>query len=98
MTSRQKFWLAIIPMGLAGAALLAVLISAQGWGDIARAVSAARGGLLGGVAFEIVPLTAEAPAWWILFPPKNRLHLISILWMRWVGKSVSTLLPAAQIG
>ena len=45
-----------------------------------------------------VPLFLDATAWWALFPKSERLSLWQLFWMRWIGESVSTLVPSATIG
>ena len=37
-------------------------------------------------------------SWWSLFPRSERLSLWELLWMRWIGESVSTLVPSASVG
>jgi putative membrane protein len=37
-------------------------------------------------------------SWWILFPLGDRVRYRTLFWMRWLGESVSNLLPAAQVG
>src|SRR5205807_6168265 len=39
-----------------------------------------------------------AVAWWVLFPKSDRLSLWQLFWMRWIGESVSTLVPSAAVG
>jgi putative membrane protein len=51
------------------------------------------------VAFHfLVPVFLDAIAWWVLFPGPDRLPLRKLFWMRWVGESVSTLVPSAAVG
>src|SRR4030088_2947151 len=40
----------------------------------------------------------DALTWWILFPLGERVRYQTIFWMRWLGESVSNLLPMAQVG
>jgi putative membrane protein len=40
----------------------------------------------------------DAIAWWVLFPNSDRLSLWQLFWMRWIGESVSTLVPSAAVG
>src|SRR5205807_8637560 len=37
-------------------------------------------------------------AWWVLFPKTERPRLGRVYWMRWIGESVSTLVPSAAVG
>jgi len=50
------------------------------------------------VAFHSLPLLADALAWRRLYPKRFRLPSTSYWWMRWVGESLSNLLPVAQVG
>src|SRR5262249_60177556 len=45
-----------------------------------------------------VPVFLDALAWWSLFPESERLSLWQLFWMRWIGESVSTLVPSATVG
>src|SRR5256886_7166269 len=46
----------------------------------------------------VVPVWLDALAWWALFPSAERLSLWQLFWMRWIGESVSTLVPSAAVG
>src|SRR5207237_7531604 len=46
----------------------------------------------------VVPVFLDATAWWVLFPKSDRVPLWRLLWMRWIGESVSTLVPSAAVG
>src|SRR4029453_15046999 len=45
-----------------------------------------------------VPLFLDALAWWVLFPKSDRLPLRKLFWIRWIGESVSTIVPSAAVG
>src|SRR5204863_2894200 len=45
-----------------------------------------------------VPVFLDALAWWVLFPKSDRRPLQKLFWMRWIGESVSTLVPSAAVG
>src|SRR5256886_15976755 len=45
-----------------------------------------------------VPVLLDALAWWSLFPRTERLSLWELFWMRWIGESVSALVPSAGVG
>ena len=47
---------------------------------------------------HLIPLYFDATSWRQLFPASNRLSVPSVLWMRWMRESVSTLLPVAGVG
>lgn len=78
-------------------ALLAMVLH-QGAGTVLQAVATAGWGLLLVTAFHFIPMVADTLAWRQLLPISTRPHLGRLLWMRWIGESVNSLLPAAQIG
>ncbi len=83
----------------AGAALFTVLLIREGLPQVGRAVAKAGWGIAAVVAYHfLVPLFLDATAWWSLFPKPDRLPLRKLFWMRWVGESVSTLVPSAAVG
>ena len=86
-------------LGLAGAALFTILLIRQGLPQVGAAFAAAGWAIAAVVAFHLaVPVFLDALAWWILFPKSERPALIQLLWMRWIGESVSTLVPSAAVG
>ena len=85
-------------LGITGAALFTILLIHQGAQDVVRAVAAAGWWLAVIAAFHLLPLFLDAFEWSILFPPKRRLQLRTIYWVRWLGESFSNLVPAAQVG
>jgi putative membrane protein len=85
-------------LGLAGAALFTVLLVHQGASDVVRALAAVGGWLALIAAFHLVPMLLDGLSWWILFPHGDQVRYQTIFWMRWLGESVSNLLPAAQVG
>ena len=85
-------------LGLAGAALFTVLLIKQGASDVIRALTSV-GWWLGVItAFHLIPMLLDGLSWWILFPKQERIRYRTIFWMRWLGDSVSNLLPVAQVG
>ena len=40
----------------------------------------------------------DAVGWWVLFPSEDRPRLRSLIWMRWIGESVSNLAPSVERG
>jgi putative membrane protein len=86
-------------LGLAGAALFTFLLVRQGAPQVGAAFASA-GWAIAGVAIYhfAVPVFLDATAWWALFPKPERLSLWQLFWMRWIGESVSTLVPSAAVG
>ena len=85
--------------GLVGAALFIALLIRQGASQVGAAVAAAKWALAVIVVYHLIVTTwFDALAWWLLFPNQDRLPLRKMAWMRWIGESVSTLVPSAAIG
>jgi len=83
---------------LAGLVLLTILVAWQGFGEVAGALAAAGWGLLVVTVFHLAPMLVNTVAWRHLFQPENRLPVGRLLIARWVGESVNSLLPVAQVG
>jgi putative membrane protein len=99
MKGPSKVQLTFYLLGIAGIALFTVLLIREGGSQVGAAVATAGWAIAGVVAYHFfVPLFLDAVAWWVLFPKSDRLPLRKILWMRWIGESVSTLVPSAAVG
>ncbi|HYY13793.1 MAG TPA: flippase-like domain-containing protein [Chthoniobacterales bacterium] len=99
MKAPGKFKLAFYLFGFGGAALFTALLIRQGVSAVALAVATA-GWAIAAIALYhlLVPVFLDALAWWVLFPSFSRPLLRKLFWMRWVGESVSTLVPSAAVG
>ena len=86
-------------LGLAGAALFTFLLIRQGASQVGTAFTSA-GWAIGAVVIYhfAVPVLLDAIAWLALFPKSDRPSLWQLFWMRWIGESVSTLVPSAAVG
>jgi putative membrane protein len=94
-----KIQLTVWLLGIAGAALFIAIIVHQDLSKIGAAFATAGWAIVGIVAYHfVVPVFLDAVAWWVLFPRSDRLPLRKLLWMRWIGESVSTLVPSAAVG
>ncbi len=99
MKAPGKIQITIWSLGLAGAALFTFLLIRQGASQVGMAFAAAGWAIAAVVAYHfVVPVFLDAVAWWVLFPKPDRLPLRKLLWMRWIGESVSTLVPSAAVG
>jgi len=86
-------------LGFAGAALFTFLLIREGAAQVGSAIATAGWALLAVVAYHfLVPVFLDSLAWWVLFPRAERPRLRKIYWMRWIGESVSTLIPSAAVG
>jgi putative membrane protein len=94
----RKIQFAAYLLGLAGAAFFTVLLVREGAPDVVRALAAVGWWLAVITAFHLFPMALDGLSWWMLFPQREREPYRTIFWMRWLGESVSNLLPAAQVG
>ena len=82
-----------------GAALFTFLLIRQGAPHVIAAFASAGWWIAAVAIYHLaVPLFLDAIAWWALFPKSERLSLWELSWMRWIGESVSTLVPSATVG
>jgi putative membrane protein len=99
MNTRGKIRITMWSLGLAGAALFTFLLARQGASQVGAAFASAGWAIAAVVVYHFaVPVLLDAIAWWALFPKSDRLSLWQLLWMRWIGESVSTLVPSAAVG
>jgi putative membrane protein len=98
MKAPGKVQLTVYILGLAGAALFTVLLIRQGATAVGGAMAAAGWGIAAVAAFHFLSLFLDAIAWWVLFPRPDRPRWQSLFWMRWIGESISNLVPSAAIG
>src|SRR5438552_11288739 len=99
MKTPGKIKLSLYLCLFAGAALFTGLLIREGLPQVGAAVATAGWGIAAVVAYHfLVPVFLDAVAWWALFPKTDRLPLRSLFWMRWIGESVSTLVPSAAVG
>ena len=98
MKAPGKVQLSFYLLGFAGAALFTGLLIRQGASQVGAAFATAGWGIAAVVAYHLIPIFLDAVAWWALFPRFDRLPLRKLFWMRWVGESVSTLVPLAAVG
>ena len=99
MKAPGKIQIIVWLLGLAGAALFTVLLLRQGLPQVGAAFAAAGWAIAAVVLYHFaVTLFLDTLAWWALFPKSDRLPLRKLLWMRWIGESVSTLVPSAAVG
>src|SRR5256714_14317692 len=86
-------------LAFVGAAIFTLLLIREGAPQIGRAFVTARWAILAVVLYHFcVPIFLDALAWWVLFPRNERPALRQTFWMRWIGESVSTLVPSAAVG
>src|SRR5204863_5352457 len=99
MKAPGKIQVTVWLLGLAGAALFTFLLIRQGAPQVGTAFASAGWAIAAVVIYHFaVPVVFDALAWWVLFPKPDRLPLRKLLWMRWIGESVSTLVPSAAVG
>jgi putative membrane protein len=98
MKTRGRLKLTIYLLGFAGAALFTILLVRQGVMAVGAAVVTAGWGIAAIAAFHFVPILLDALAWRVLFPKAVRPRWQSLFWMRWIGESISNLIPSAAVG
>jgi putative membrane protein len=98
MKAPGKVQLTVYVIGLVGAALFTILLIRQGAGAVGTAVATAGWGIAAVAAFHFVALFLDTMAWWVLFPETDRPRWESLFWMRWIGESISNLVPSAAVG
>src|SRR6266404_4014162 len=98
MKAPSKVHLTFYLLGLGGAALFTALLIREGAAKVLDAFVTPEWVIMGIVAYHSIPIALDAIAWWVLFPPNERPALRQLLWMRWVGESISTLVPSAAVG
>jgi putative membrane protein len=99
MKAPAKIQITVWLLGLAGAALFTILLIRQGAPQVGIAFASAGWAIAAVVIYHLtVPVFLDALAWWVLFPKSDRLSLWQLFWMRWIGESVSTLVPSAAVG
>jgi putative membrane protein len=98
MKTPSKLHLTLYLLALGGAALFTVLLIRQGIGQVLDAFVTAEWTILGIAAYHFIPIFLDAAGWWVLFPRSGRPPLFKLFWMRWIGESISTLVPSAAVG
>ena len=99
MRGEKKIRIAFYLLAAGGAALFTLLLIRQGAPHVIAAFASAGWWIAAVAIYHLaVPLFLDAIAWWALFPKSDRLPLRKLLWMRWIGESVSTLVPSAAVG
>src|SRR6202011_793834 len=98
MKRPSKVQLTFYLLGFGGAALFTALLIREGAAKVLDAFVTPEWVIAGIVAYHSIPIFLDAAAWWVLFPAKERPSLRQLIWMRWIGESISTLVPSAAIG
>ncbi len=88
----------VYPGFAVGVALFTALLVHQGVGEVLAALAVGGWGLLGVALFHLAPMVADALGWRTLLVATPRPRVGTMLFARWVGESVNTLLPAMQVG
>ena len=95
----NKVRLTFYLLAFAGAALFTGLLIREGIAQVGSAIATAGWALLAVIAYHfLVPVLLDSLAWWVLFPRAERPSFRRVYWMRWIGESVSTLVPSAAVG
>jgi putative membrane protein len=81
-----------------GIVLFAGIILWYGAEDILSALLLCGPGLLVVAVSHILPLLADSFGWRFLIISNHRPGLLSLIKLRWIGESINSLLPVAQVG
>ncbi len=81
-----------------GMALLAAVLAVQDLVAIGDMMHEAGVGILLVALWHFMPLAADTVAWLVLLPSDMRPAPALALRLRWIGQSINSLLPAAQVG
>ena len=99
MRGGKKIRIAFYLLAAGGAALFTLLLIRQGVPHVIAAFASAGWWIAAVAIYHLaVPAFLDAIAWWALFPKSERLSLWQLFLMRWIGESVSTLVPSAAVG
>ncbi len=98
MKTGGKLKLTIYLLGFAGAALFTILLIRQGAMSVGTAIATAGWAIIAIAAFHFIPIFLDSLAWYVLFPKAVRPRLQSLFWMRWIGESISNLVPSTAVG
>ncbi|MSO70218.1 MAG: TIGR00374 family protein [Alphaproteobacteria bacterium] len=83
---------------LLGFGLMAGLIAFEDAGAIGAAIASAGWGIAVVTLFHLVPLVIDALGIRSLIRPEHRIPFWRVAGLYWIGESINTLLPVAQIG
>src|ERR1700737_4089611 len=98
MKAPSKVQLTFYLLGFGGAVLFTALLIREGAAKVLDAFVTPEWVIAGIVAYHSIPIFLDAAAWWVLFPAPERPSLRQLVWMRWIGESISTLVPSAAVG
>src|SRR5258708_39743854 len=84
--------------GCGGGGLVGIGVVGQGVMSVGSAVATAGWAIAGIAAFHFVPILLDTLAWRALLPKAVRPRWQSLFWMRWIGESISNLIPSAAVG
>jgi len=92
---RAANWITAVGLVI-GAALLFYILRRYRLGEILAAVAAAGWGILAISAYRFVCIATDAAGWRALWPGAS--NPLRILFYRWIGEAVNSILPVAQVG
>jgi putative membrane protein len=98
MRSALKTWPFMLILALGGGGLFLVLVVKHGASAVGSATNAVGWGLGLVVLSHFLPLIMDVLSWSALLPRGQRPAFASLLAIRWMGESVSSMLPVAQVG
>jgi putative membrane protein len=85
-------------LGVAGFALLIVLVVREGAGQVGLAIARAGWGLVALTLYHLVQTMSDSAGWLALIPKENKISLRRSFFLHWIGESINNLLPTARVG
>lgn len=91
---KKTAWL----VSLVGLTLFVAVIGYQGIGSVTAAVAVAGWSLAWISLFHLLPLLIDTYAWQLLLGSQQRVDIMQLTWISWIGEAVNSLFPVALIG
>jgi len=85
-------------LGLAGGALLIILLIREGAGQVGSAIARAGWGLFALTIYHLLQTLSDAAGWSVLIPKIHRIPLVKSFFLNWIGESINNLLPTGRVG
>jgi putative membrane protein len=85
-------------LGLAGGALLIILLIREGAAAVGSAIARAGWGLLALAIYHLLQTLSDAAGWSVLIPKIHKIPLVKSFFLNWIGESINNLLPTGRVG
>jgi putative membrane protein len=85
-------------LGLAGGALLIVLLIREGAGQVGSAIARSGWGLFALTIYHLLQTLSDAAGWSVMIPQIHKIPLVRSFFLNWIGESINNLLPTGRVG